>query len=94
MQARISLLDVTINVDEPENGLEAMAQVITCEEIIGWRSRDGVGPDRGLLRIILYISDDHFHYAGEGQVSMSLLPLAMRRIRISVHGHVAGVLLL
>ena len=69
LQRQISLLNVTINVDEPENGLEAMAQVITCEDIIGWRSREGVGPERGLLRVILYITDDHFHYAGEGQVS-------------------------
>ena len=59
---------MTFNVDDPENGLEAMAQVITCEDIIGWRPRDGQGADRGLIRVILYITDDHFHYAGEGQV--------------------------
>ena len=62
---------MTFNVDDPENGLEAMAQVITCEDIIGWRSRSGQGADRGLIRVILYITDDHFHYAGEGQVSIN-----------------------
>ena len=62
---------MTFNVDDPENGLEAMAQVITCEDIIGWRSRTGLGDDRGLTRVILYITDDHFHYAGEGQVNIN-----------------------
>ena len=59
----------TVNVDNPENGLEALAQVVSCEEIIGWRSRDATGPERGLTRVVLFLTDDQFHYAGEGRVS-------------------------
>jgi hypothetical protein len=37
-------------------------QTITCEDIIGWR--------RGLgTRLIFFISDEEFHFAGEGRVS-------------------------
>ena len=39
-------------------------QVITCEEIIGWRERTGgIGS-----RVILYMTDEEFHIAGEGRV--------------------------
>ena len=69
MQARIDAVQVTVNVDGPENGLEGLAQVITCEYIIGWRDRGATGQDRGLNRFILFITDDAFHYSGEGRVS-------------------------
>ncbi len=40
-------------------------QVITCEEIIGWRERvNGVG-----TRVVLFMTDQEFHFAGEGRVS-------------------------
>ncbi len=59
----------TISTDDPENGLEALAQVITCEDIIGWRNRSADGAERGLNRFVLMITDDDFHFAGEGRVS-------------------------
>lgn len=54
----------TNNADLPENGLEGLAQVISCEDIIGWRPRvNGVGS-----RVVLFMTDAEFHYAGEGRV--------------------------
>ena len=39
-------------------------QVITCEEIIGWRGREnGIG-----TRVVLFMTDQEFHFAGEGRV--------------------------
>ena len=68
-QNSIQAVDVTGNADCPENGLEALAQVVSCENIIGWRSRDATGIDRGLTRIVLFLTDEQFHYSGEGRVS-------------------------
>ena len=62
-------MNTTTNVDNPENGLEGLAQVVTCEDIIGWRSRSATGDQRGLTRVVLFLTDDQFHYSGEGRVS-------------------------
>ena len=62
-------MTTTENADSPENGLEALAQVVSCENIIGWRSRDATGMERGLTRVVLFLTDDQFHYSGEGRVS-------------------------
>ena len=58
----------TENVDNPENGLEALAQVVSCKSVIGWRSRTADGMERGLTRVVLFLTDDQFHYSGEGRV--------------------------
>ena len=63
-------MTTTENADQPENGLEALAQVVSCEDIIGWRSRDATRMERGLNRIVLFFTDDQFHYSGEGRVSL------------------------
>ena len=57
-----------MNVDSPENGLEALAQVVSCESVIGWRSRTADGMERGQTRVVLFLTDDQFHYSGEGRV--------------------------
>ena len=69
---------MTTNADLPENGLEGLAQVITCEDIIGWRPRDsGIG-----TRVILFMTDQEFHFAGEGRVCYKTIHmLYMRRIK-------------
>ena len=69
LQDQVDRAETTENIDGPENGFEALAQVITCEDIIGWRSRDGVGDERGLNRVVVFFTDDHFHFSGEGIVS-------------------------
>ena len=45
-------------------------QVLTCEDVIGWRDRTATGMDRGLTRVVLFMTDDAFHYSGEGQVCL------------------------
>ena len=72
-QDAIQAVGTTTNVDNPENGLEALAQVVSCEEIIGWRSRSATGPERGLTRVVLFLTDDQFHYSGEGRVSFLVI---------------------
>lgn len=68
-QEQINGAATSVSTDEPEGGLEALAQVITCEEVIGWRNRSAAGLERGLNRIIIFITDAGFHFAGEGRVS-------------------------
>ena len=40
--------------------------MITCEDIIGWRPR---GPGGAGTRLVLFMTDEEYHYAGEGRVS-------------------------
>ena len=68
-KSAIQAVTNTLNADNPENGLEALAQVVSCEDIIGWRSRDSTGSERGLIRMVLFLTDAQFHYSGEGRVS-------------------------
>jgi len=68
-KSAIQVVTNTLNADNPENGLEALAQVVSCEDIIGWRSRDSTGSERGLIRMVLFLTDAQFHYSGEGRVS-------------------------
>jgi len=70
----IQAVGTTTNVDNPENGLEGLAQVVTCEEVIGWRARSATGDDRGLTRVVLFLTDDQFHYSGEGRLAGILRP--------------------
>ena len=67
-QDAIQAVNTTQNVDSPENGLEALAQVVSCESVIGWRSRTADGMERGQTRVVLFLTDDQFHYSGEGRV--------------------------
>jgi len=76
-KSTIQAVGTTANVDNPENGLEALAQVVSCEEIIGWRSRSATGPERGLTRVVLFLTDDQFHYSGEGRVSFLVIAIGI-----------------
>ncbi|XP_063838955.1 integrin beta pat-3-like [Ostrinia nubilalis] len=46
------------NFDEPEGGLDALAQVITCTDLIKWRTES--------RKLILLFTDGPFHQAGDG----------------------------
>lgn len=54
------------NLDHPEGGLDAMMQAVVCQDKIGWRS--------GARRLIIYISDATFHYAGDGKLGGVVIP--------------------
>ena len=60
LQASLGRIEPGMNIDAPEAGFDAMAQVILCYDIIGWREE--------AVKIILYFSDDTFKFAGEGRV--------------------------
>ena len=68
-QAQVDLVETIENVDGPESGFEALAQVIACEDIIGWRNREAAGSDKGLVRVVLFFTDENIHSSGEGWVS-------------------------
>ena len=53
---------VSGNLDDPEGGLDALIQVIMCTDVIGWRALS--------RKLVLFITDDGFHYANDGKVSM------------------------
>ena len=55
----VSSSRLAANVDSPESGLDALMQVITCENnVIGWRD--------GVRKVIIFITDEESHYAYDG----------------------------
>ncbi|EMP26993.1 Integrin beta-2, partial [Chelonia mydas] len=53
------------NLDAPEGGLDAMMQVAVCGNKIGWRN---------VTRLLVYATDDGFHFAGDGKLGAILTP--------------------
>eukprot|EP00731_Ephydatia_muelleri_P007780 Em0004g118a len=55
------LMFVTTNLDLPESSFDALVQVLACEQELGWRNRSVEGPERGLQRVVLLITDNQPH---------------------------------
>ncbi|XP_072028694.1 integrin beta-1-like [Amphiura filiformis] len=53
--------NVSTGLDAPEGGLDALNQVAVCAEQIGWRNRS--------RRIVVFITDAIFHFAGDGKLA-------------------------
>ncbi|KAM5281820.1 integrin beta-2 [Ctenodactylus gundi] len=53
------------NLDAPEGGLDAMMQVAACSKEIGWRN---------VTRLLVFATDDGFHFAGDGKLGAILTP--------------------
>ncbi|NXW51045.1 ITB2 protein, partial [Nyctiprogne leucopyga] len=53
------------NLDAPEGGLDAMMQAAVCGDLIGWRN---------VTRLLVYATDDGFHFAGDGKLAAILTP--------------------
>ncbi|NWR38383.1 ITB2 protein, partial [Tachuris rubrigastra] len=53
------------NLDAPEGGLDAMMQAAVCGDLIGWRN---------VTRLLVYATDDGFHFAGDGKLAGILTP--------------------
>lgn len=47
------------NRDSQEGGLDALAQVMTCKDIVGWRNES--------RKIIIFLTDGPYHAAGDGK---------------------------
>ncbi|XP_030310123.1 integrin beta-2 isoform X2 [Calypte anna] len=53
------------NLDAPEGGLDAMMQAAVCGDLIGWRN---------VTRLLVFATDDGFHFAGDGKLAGILIP--------------------
>ena len=47
-------------MDGPEAMLEALLQVVVCKEVVGWRE--------AARKLIMVMTDNGFHLAGDGKV--------------------------
>ncbi|XP_077775002.1 integrin beta-2 isoform X2 [Podarcis muralis] len=57
--------DISGNLDAPEGGLDAMMQAAVCGDKIGWKN---------VTRLLVYTTDDGFHFAGDGKLGAILTP--------------------
>ncbi|XP_062971998.1 integrin beta-2 [Elgaria multicarinata webbii] len=57
--------DISGNLDAPEGGLDAMMQAAVCGNKIGWKN---------VTRLLVYTTDDGFHFAGDGKLGAILTP--------------------
>ncbi|XP_052756956.1 integrin beta-nu-like isoform X2 [Galleria mellonella] len=62
---KLNSSSVTANVDNAEAQLEALVQVITCSEIMGWATHS--------RKIVILLSDGLMHTAGDGKIGGTVL---------------------
>ncbi|XP_022083289.1 integrin beta-1-like [Acanthaster planci] len=63
---KVNETSVSGNLDRPEAGLDALMQVTVCKDQIGWLPR--------ARHIVVYTSDDAFHFAGDGKLGGVVQP--------------------
>eukprot|EP00794_Sanderia_malayensis_P003179 gene3179-3650_t len=56
------------NLDKPEGGFDALMQLAVCEAKIGWR------PKESARRIVIFVTDDAYHSAGDGKLGGIVIP--------------------
>lgn len=64
--AGIQARRISGNLDSPEGGFDGFLQSIVCQDLIGWRET--------ARRLLLYITDAGFHYAGDGKLGGAFVP--------------------
>lgn len=64
-QEAVAATQMSGNIDNPEGGLDGIVQVIVCGDQIGWRVNS--------RRLLLHVTDQSFHFAGDGKVNESAL---------------------
>ena len=57
---------ISINLDDPEDPLGAMMQAVVCKDLIGWREKS--------RKILLVMTDDVLHTAGDGRLAGIVKP--------------------
>lgn len=62
--------DFGSNYDDPEAGLDALMQVMKCDKILGWRN--------DARKIILLVTDNTYHSAGDGKMVGAIKPNDMK----------------
>ncbi|KOB67436.1 Integrin beta, partial [Operophtera brumata] len=70
--------DVGSNYDSPESGLDALMQVMKCQEKIGWRNKSPTGEKLQSRRIIILATDATYHSAGDGKMVGAFKPNDMQ----------------
>lgn len=68
--AKVNQLEFGSNFDDPEAGLDALMQVMSCEKELGWRP--------AAQRIIVLCTDSTYHSAGDGRVIGVIKPNDMQ----------------
>jgi protocadherin alpha len=63
---RVNEQQISGNQDFPEGGFDGFLQAIVCTDVIGWRAVS--------RKILLYISDAGFHFAGDGLLGGVIKP--------------------
>ncbi|XP_077172895.1 integrin beta-2 isoform X2 [Paroedura picta] len=64
-EREVGLQNISGNLDAPEGGLDAMMQAAVCGSKIGWSN---------VTRLLVYATDDGFHFAGDGKLGAILTP--------------------
>ncbi|KAI4900777.1 hypothetical protein NFI96_017573 [Prochilodus magdalenae] len=64
-ETEVSKHNISSNEDPPESGFDGVMQVAVCEKDIGWGN---------VTRILVYLSDDLFHTAGDGRLAGIVRP--------------------
>ncbi|KAK3869052.1 hypothetical protein Pcinc_025612 [Petrolisthes cinctipes] len=64
-KSSVSGAQISGNMDSPEGGFDALMQAMVCDEI-GWRQQ--------ARKIIIFSTDDKFHYAGDGKLAGIIKP--------------------
>lgn len=65
-RASVQQQRISGNQDLPEGGLDGFLQALLCTKIIGWRDLS--------RKLLLYITDAGFHFAGDGKLAGIVLP--------------------
>lgn len=65
------------NYDSPESGLDALMQIMTCGNKIGWRTKSKTG-GVDARRIIILATDATYHSAGDGKMVGAYKPNDMK----------------
>ncbi|RMC18363.1 hypothetical protein DUI87_04249 [Hirundo rustica rustica] len=64
-ESEVGKQSISGNLDAPEGGLDAMMQAAVCGDLIGWRN---------VTRLLVFATDDGFHFAGDGKLAGILTP--------------------
>ncbi|KAK4323390.1 hypothetical protein Pmani_005908 [Petrolisthes manimaculis] len=64
-KSSVSGAQISGNMDSPEGGFDALMQAMVCQDI-GWRQQ--------ARKIIVFSTDDKFHYAGDGKLAGIIRP--------------------
>ncbi|XP_063617946.1 integrin beta pat-3-like [Cydia splendana] len=63
---KLSHLNFGSNADDPESGLEGIAQAVACKNITGWRKQS--------RKILVLMTDQAYHAAGDGKAAGIIRP--------------------